>query len=93
MPSYGAHIPGGGRNSEDYAGWGWGFDRPCGWRRAVRARADRPDQPDPERSDPTFYAPEYPGGGYRKSPRDLTMPNPEFSMIAHFQEVRAGEGR
>lgn len=81
---YGAHIPGGGRNSEDYAGWGRALIAPAAGT-VVRARADRPDQPDPERSDPTFYAPEYPSGGDPGNHLVIDHGNSEFSMIAHFQ--------
>lgn len=82
--SYGAQIPGGGRKSEDYAGWGRALIAPAAGT-VVRARADRPDQPDPERSDPTFHAPEYPGGGDPGNHLVIDHGNSEFSMIAHFQ--------
>ena len=81
---YGAHIPGGGRKSEDYAGWGRTLIAPAAGT-VVRARADRPDQPDPERSDPAFYAPEHPSGGDPGNHLVIDHGNSEFSMIAHFQ--------
>ncbi len=81
---YGAHVPGGGRKSEDYAGWGRMLIAPAAGA-VVRARVDRPDQPDPENSDPKFHAPEYPNGGDPGNHVVIDHGNAEFSMIAHFQ--------
>ena len=81
---YGVNVPGGGRKSEDYAGWGRTIVAPAAGV-VVRARADRPDQPDPENSDPKFYAPEYPGGGDPGNHVVIDHGNGEFSMLAHFQ--------
>ena len=81
---YGVHIAGGGRKSEDYAGWGRTLSAPAAGT-VVRARANRPDQPDPENSDPKFYAPEYPNGGDPGNHVVIDHGNAEFSMIAHFQ--------
>lgn len=81
---YGVNVPGGGRKSEDYAGWGRTLIAPAGGM-IVRARADRPDQPDPENSDPKFYAPEYPNGGDPGNHLVIDHGNGEFSMLAHFQ--------
>src|SRR5260221_8351277 len=61
-PRYGVYIRGTGTKSDDYAGWGRELLAPAAGV-VVRARRDRPDQPDPEKSDPAFYAPEYPNGG------------------------------
>jgi hypothetical protein len=81
---YGVNIPGGGRKSTDYAGWGRTLIAPADGI-VVRARADRPDQPDPENSDPKFYAPEYPKGGDPGNHLVIDHGNSEFSMMAHFQ--------
>ena len=51
----------------------------------VRARSDRPDQPDPGKSDPKYFAPEYPDGGDPGNHVVIDHGNGEFSMLAHFQ--------
>ncbi len=81
---YGVNIAGGGRKSTDYAGWGRALIAPADGT-IVRARADRPDQPDPENSDPKFYAVEYPNGGDPGNHLVIDHGNSEFSMMAHFQ--------
>jgi hypothetical protein len=81
---YGVNLPAGGRKSEDYAGWGRNLLAPAAGI-IVRVRADRPDQPDPENSDPKFFAPEYPNGGDPGNHVVIDHGNGEFSMLAHFQ--------
>jgi hypothetical protein len=81
---YAAYVAGSGTKSEDYAGWGRPLIAPASGT-VVRARSDRPDQPDPEKSDPHFYAPEYPNGGDPGNHVVIDHGNGEFSMIAHFQ--------
>lgn len=91
---YGVYVSGSGRNSEDYAGWGRTVIASAAGT-VVRARADRPDQPDPENSDPKFFAPEYPNGGDPGNHLVIDHGNGEFSMLAHFQAksllVKAGD--
>lgn len=91
---YGANVPDGGRKSEDYAGWGRAIVTPAAGV-VVRARADRPDQPDPELSNPKFFAPEYPQGGDPGNHVVIDHGNGEFSMLAHLQagsvQVKAGD--
>jgi hypothetical protein len=70
--------------SADYADWGRTIIAPADGA-VVVARADRPDQPDPEKSDPAFYVPEYPNGGDPGNHVVISHGNGEFSMIAHFQ--------
>ncbi len=70
--------------SDSYAGWGRTLLAPAAGA-IVRARNDRPDQPDPEKSDPKYYAPEYPGGGDPGNHLVIDHGNGEFSMLAHFQ--------
>ena len=82
--NYGVYISGVGRKSEDYAGWGRALIVPAAGI-VVRARADRPDQPDPESSDAKFFAPEYPNGGDPGNYVVIDHGNGEFSMMAHFQ--------
>ncbi len=81
---YGVYAPGGGRKREDYAGWGRTVAAPAAGT-VVRARSDRPDQPDPETSDPKYFAPEYPDGGDPGNHVVIDHGNGEFSMLAHFQ--------
>lgn len=81
---YGIYDSGDGTKSEDYAGWGRTLIAPAAGV-VVRARADRPDQPDPENSDPKFYAPEYANGGDPGNHVVIDHGNGEFSMLAHFQ--------
>lgn len=83
---YGVHTPGGGRKSENYAGWGRALIAPAAGT-VVRARVDRPDQPDPENSNPRFYAPEYPNGGDPGNHVVIDHGNGEFSMLAHIQAM------
>jgi hypothetical protein len=77
-----------------YAGWGRSLIAPADGV-IVHARNDRPDQPDPNTSDPRYYAPEFPNGGDVGNHVIIDHGNNEFSMIAHFQAgsvlVRAGD--
>ena len=82
--NYGIYDSGSGTKSEDYAGWGRTLIAPAAGV-VVRARADRPDQPDPENSDPKFYAPEHPNGGDPGNHVVIDHGNGEFSLLAHFQ--------
>ena len=81
---YGVNVANGGSKSADYAGWGREIIAPAAGV-VVRLRADRPDQPDPENSDPAFYAPEFPNGGDPGNHIVIDHGNGEFSMLAHFQ--------
>lgn len=76
-----------------YAGWGRELVAP-GAGTVVRVRADRPDQPVPNRSDPAFYAPEYPNGGDVGNHVVIDHGGGEFSLIAHMMagSVRVAEG-
>lgn len=67
-----------------YAGWGRPLIAPADGV-IVHARNDRPDQPDPNTSDPRYYAPEFPSGGDVGNHVVIDHGNNEFSMIAHFQ--------
>jgi hypothetical protein len=93
---YGVYLPGSDRNnvSASYAGWGRPLVAPADGI-VVRARSDRPDQPDPENSDPAYYAPEHPNGGDPGNHLVIDHENGEFSMMAHFMAgsmmVAAGE--
>jgi murein DD-endopeptidase MepM/ murein hydrolase activator NlpD len=49
----------------------------------VRVRADRPDQPVTNRSDPAFFAPEFPNGGDMGNHVVIDHGGGEFSVIAH----------
>jgi hypothetical protein len=49
----------------------------------VRVRADRPDQPVTSRSDPAFFAPEFPNGGDVGNHVVIDHGGGEFSMVAH----------
>jgi hypothetical protein len=49
----------------------------------VRVRADRPDQPVTNRSDPAYYAPEFPNGGDMGNHVVIDHGGGEFSVIAH----------
>jgi hypothetical protein len=49
----------------------------------VRVRADRPDQPVAGRSDPAFFAPEFPNGGDVGNHVVIDHGNGEFSLLAH----------
>lgn len=81
--AYGVSLPGGGK-SADYHGWGREIIAPAD-ATVVRARADRPDQPDPEASDPKYYAPDYPNGGDPGNYLILDHGSGEFSLLAHLQ--------
>lgn len=81
---YGVNTPNGGSKSADYAGWGRPVMAPAAGV-IVEARADRPDQPDPENSDPAFFAPEFPNGGDPGNHVVIDHGNGEFSLLAHFQ--------
>lgn len=81
---YGVNTPDGGTKSQDYAGWGRIIVAPAAGR-IVRVRTDRPDQPDPEKSDPQFFAPEFPNGGDPGNHLVIDHGNGEFSLLAHLQ--------
>jgi murein DD-endopeptidase MepM/ murein hydrolase activator NlpD len=49
----------------------------------VRVRGDRPDQPVTSRSDPAFFAPEYPNGGDVGNHVVIDHGGGEFSLLAH----------
>lgn len=84
--SYGVmNIPDGGKKSEDYADWGRPIVAPAAGV-IVHVRSDRPDQPDPQNSDPKYFAPEEsPRGGDPGNHIVIDHGNGEFSMLAHFQ--------
>jgi murein DD-endopeptidase MepM/ murein hydrolase activator NlpD len=83
---YGVYVAGSGRKSGDYAGWGRPLIVPAAGT-VLQARAERPDQTDPEKSDPHFYAPEYPNGGDPGNHVVIDHGSGEFSMIAHMQAM------
>ena len=91
---YGVYLAGEGRKSEDYAGWGRVIIAPAAGK-VVAVRMDRPDQPDPEKSDPKFYAPGFPNGGDPGNHVVIDHGNGEFSLLAHFMagsvRVKPGE--
>lgn len=81
---YAVHVAGDGGKSTDYADWGRTIIAPAGGV-VVEVRSDRPDQPDPENSDPKYFAPEYPNGGDPGNHVVIDHGNGEFSLLAHFQ--------
>ncbi len=81
---YGVYDSGSGTKSEDYAGWGRTLIAPAAGV-IVRSRSDRPDQPDPEKSDPKFFAHEHPNGGDPGNHVVIDHGKGEFSLLAHFQ--------
>jgi hypothetical protein len=92
--NYSVYRPGGGKGSAGFCGWGREILAPADGV-VARARADRPDQPDPDVSDPKYYAPEYPDGGDPGNHVILDHGAGEFSMLAHMQagsvRVRVGD--
>jgi murein DD-endopeptidase MepM/ murein hydrolase activator NlpD len=68
--------------NEAYAGWGRELVAPAAGT-VVRARGDRPDQPVPDRSDPAFFAPEFPSGGDVGNHVVIDHGGGEFSLVAH----------
>lgn len=92
--NYGVYVAGDGRKSENYAGWGRAIIAPAAGK-VVAVRTERPDQPDPEKSDPEFYAPEYPDGGDPGNHVVIDHGNGEFSLLAHFMagsvRIKLGE--
>jgi hypothetical protein len=82
---YAVYVAGDGSASTDYAGWGRTLVAPAAGV-VVTARADRPDQPDPETSNPQFFAPGYPNGGDPGNHVVIDHGNGEFSLLAHLQE-------
>jgi hypothetical protein len=82
--NYGVYVANDGKKSEDYADWGRTIVAPAAGR-IIEARADRPDQPDPENSDPKYFTPEYPRGGDPGNHVVIDHGNGEFSLLAHFQ--------
>jgi hypothetical protein len=89
-------APGDGKANGDYPGFGRTLIAPADGV-VVRARADRPDQPVGDASDPKFFLPQYQaqGGGDPGNHVVIDHGNGEFSMLAHFMAgslaVRAGE--
>jgi murein DD-endopeptidase MepM/ murein hydrolase activator NlpD len=65
-----------------YTGWGRELLAPAAGV-VVRARADRPDQPVTSRSDPAFFAPEFPNGGDVGNHVVIDHGGGEFSLLAH----------
>ncbi len=65
-----------------YVGWGRELVAPAAGT-VVRVRADRPDQPVPNRSDPAFFAPEFPNGGDVGNHVVIDHGGGEFSLLAH----------
>lgn len=92
---YAIYLPGADRDnvSASYAGWGRDLIAPADGV-VVRARSDRPDQPDPENSDPAYYAAEHPSGGDPGNHLVIDHGHGEFSMMAHFLagSMRASPG-
>jgi hypothetical protein len=81
---YAVYVAGDGSKSTDYAGWGRTIVAPAAGV-IVEVRADRPDQPDPENSDPKFFAPEFPNNGDPGNHVVIDHGNGEFSLLAHLQ--------
>jgi hypothetical protein len=77
-------APGDGKRNSDYRGWERELITPADGV-VVHVRADRPDQPVADASDPKFYAPEFKQGGDPGNFLVLDHGGSEFSMIAHFQ--------
>ena len=92
--AYGIYTGSGTEKSTDYADWGRTIIAPADGE-VVVSRTDRPDQPDPEKSDPAYYAAEFPQGGDPGNHVVISHGNGEFSMLAHFQAgsllVRTGD--
>jgi hypothetical protein len=65
-----------------YTGWGRELVAPAAGT-VVRVRADRPDQPVPNVSDPAFFAPEFPTGGDMGNHVVIDHRAGEFSLLAH----------
>lgn len=65
-----------------YTGWGREIVAPAAGT-VVRVRADRPDQPVPNVSDPAFFAPEFPTGGDVGNHVVIDHGEGEFSLVAH----------
>ena len=94
-PTYGPmRVTGRDEDPANYAGWGREIVAPAAGT-VVVARNDRPDQPVADKSDPAFYAPEYPDGGDPGNLVVIDHGHGEFSMIAHMQKrtvrVKVGE--
>jgi murein DD-endopeptidase MepM/ murein hydrolase activator NlpD len=87
-------VRGAGKSNTDYPGFGRELIAPAAGV-VARARADRPDQPVGDQSDPKYYAAEYPGGGDPGNHLIIDHGAGEFSMLAHFQAgsmlVKAGD--
>lgn len=86
-PTYGPMLATGhDGDPANYAGWGREIIAPAAGT-VVVARNDRIDQPVAEKSDPAYYAPEYPGGGDPGNLVVIDHGNGEFSMIGHLREA------
>ena len=76
--------PGPGNSPDEFSGWGRTLIAPADGT-IMRARGDRPDQPDANSSDPKYFAPEFPRGGDPGNHVVIDHSNGEFSLIAHLQ--------
>ena len=76
--------PGPGTAPGEYAGWGRDLMAPASGS-VVRARGDRPDQPAANKSDPKYFASEFPRGGDVGNHVVIDHGNNEYSMIAHLK--------
>ena len=86
---------GDGKKNDDYPGWGRDLIAPAAGI-VVALRADRPDQPIGDSSDPAYFAPEFRalGGGDPGNFLVIDHGRGEFSMLAHFMagSLRVAKG-
>ena len=87
--NYASLRDGADRRPTDYVGWGRPLIAPADGT-VVRAVAERPDQPDPDKSNPALFAPEYPNGGDPGNHVVIDHGNGEFSVVAHLQQHSLG---
>lgn len=83
--SWSVCAPGEAERNTDYRGWGRTLLAPAAGV-VVHAVGDRPDQPVAGKSDPAYYAAEFPDGGDPGNHLVIDHENGEFSMIAHLQQ-------